>query len=670
MRSCPRCGLGATEAARTCTGCGADLRSDALTGGPGPTARESALLPGATLGGYRVETEVARGGMGIVYRAFDEALGRPVALKVISPAFAADRVFRERFRRESRLAALVEHPSVVPVYRAGQDGGQLFIAMRYVDGTDLASVLRDEGALAPARAVAWLEQVAGALDAAHAHGLVHRDVKPGNVLLSDDMTRAFLTDFGLTVDLAAGGTLTRTGNWVGTLAYAAPEQLRAGDLDARSDVYALGGVLHHCVTGRLPYPVERELDAMSAHLFAPPPRPSAVDARLPRALDAVVARAMAKDPRERFPSAGDLAAAATAAIDGRPAPVRERSVATGAAAPQPIGEEPAAPTRPRVTGRTLATVAVILGLIGIGVALLADREGPRERGAAPSGGVLNVDGRPDAAVVADDGAVWTMTIEGGALQRADPRTGRSQAYPAPADLGGGDFPAIASGEGALWQTQSAASSGGLTKVDPRGGAALGRRRVPGAVAVTAHAGGVWVSAVRDNRGRLVRIDPASMQVVAGPVNAGGAPDAVLRAGDSVWVADRRRDAVLRYEPHRLSLRMRIAVGDGPAALAVTGGRLWVANLADRTLLPIDLARGEVVGAPVSVGKEIEAIAGSPRTLWVASTDATVTRLDPQTGAVLGAPIAVDPPPLTLAADGDAAWVASATDQSLRRLDAR
>ena len=334
MRNCPRCGRSATEAARTCASCGADLRALAMTAAPVPTAQKPSSLVGETLGGYRIESEVARGGMGVVYRARDESLGRPVALKVISPAYAADRVFRERFRREWRLAALVEHPAVVPVYRAGQDRGRLFIAMRYIEGTDLASVLRDEGALAPGRAAALLEQVAGALDAAHAEGLVHRDVKPGNVLLSGDTMRAFLTDFGLTIELAAGGELTRTGGWVGTLAYAAPEQLRAGALDARTDVYALGGVLHHCVTGRLPYPVERDVDAISAHLLDPPPRPSAVDARLPRDLDAVIARAMAKDPRDRFSSAGDLAAAASAAVAGRPIPDRERSVATGAAAPQ------------------------------------------------------------------------------------------------------------------------------------------------------------------------------------------------------------------------------------------------------------------------------------------------------------------------------------------------
>jgi predicted ATPase/predicted Ser/Thr protein kinase len=304
----------------------------------GPPERRPAsspLRPGEQLGGYVIERELARGGMGVVYRASDPALRRAVALKVIAPALAADRVFRERFRRESRLTAQVEHPAVVTVYRAGQDRGRLFIAMRFIEGTDLATVLRERGALSPADVVALIGQIASALDAAHARGLVHRDVKPANVLLSPDSQRAFLTDFGLTIELDQGPALTRTGAWVGTLAYAAPEQLRGGAVDARTDVYALGGVLHHCLTGQVPYPVAQELDAMSAHLFDPPPRPSAADPRLPRALDDVVARAMSKDPGARFPSAGDLAQAVRAAARGEPVPQSEQSVATGAAAPAP-----------------------------------------------------------------------------------------------------------------------------------------------------------------------------------------------------------------------------------------------------------------------------------------------------------------------------------------------
>jgi non-specific serine/threonine protein kinase len=278
------------------------------------------VRPGDVVGGYVVEAEIARGGMGIVYRARDEALARPIALKVIAAPHSGDRGFRERFRSECLMAARIEHPAVIPIFRTGQDRGRLYLAMRFVEGEDLAAVLR-RGTLDPDRAVAIVGQVAGALDAAHAAGLVHRDVKPANVLLEGDS--AFLTDFGVAVDPGGDIRLTSTGQWVGTLAYAAPEQIRGGAVDARTDVYALGGLLHHCLTGELPFPVEHELDAISAHLVDPPPRPSAVDPRLARAYDDVVGRAMSKDPADRFPSAGALAEAALAVARGiAPPPVR------------------------------------------------------------------------------------------------------------------------------------------------------------------------------------------------------------------------------------------------------------------------------------------------------------------------------------------------------------
>jgi DNA-binding beta-propeller fold protein YncE len=629
------------------------------TNAHGFEGEQPALAPGERLGGYVVEGELARGGMGVVYRARDAALGRPVALKVIAPALGADRVFRERFRRESRLAAQVEHPAVVPVYRAGQDRGRLFIAMRFIEGTDLATVLRD-GPLSPARTAALIDQVAGALDAAHARGLVHRDVKPGNVLLSQDGERAFLTDFGLTIEIEAepGAALTRTGHWVGTVAYAAPEQLRGGDVEARTDVYSLGGVLHHCLTGRVPYPVMNDLDAITAHLLDPPPRPSSVVAGIPRALDSVVARAMSKDPAARYSSAGDLAAAASAAVAGRAAPNRERSVATGAAAPRDPAPAPRRRLWPLVAVAGAAAVATAIA-VGLSVG-----DGDRGRPSGPT--VIRVAGEPGAIALAG-GAVWTMTPEGGRLQRTDPRTGRSRGFPAPVDLGGGEFPALAGGDGALWQVQGATRNGGVTKVDPRDGSALGRAPLPGARSAVAGSDGVWATAVGDSGGRLVRIDPGSARVVAGPVAAGREPAAVAWLGDSVWVADRRRNAVARHDPQTLQPRERVAVGNGPGALAAAGGQLWVANLGDDTLTHVDPAAGEVVGAPVSLGKQIEAIAGSPGTLWVAAADGTVSRLDPRTGSVRGAPIPVGRPPLSLAAAGGSVWLASAADQTVRRL---
>jgi streptogramin lyase len=325
---------------------------------------------------------------------------------------------------------------------------------------------------------------------------------------------------------------------------------------------------------------------------------------------------------------------------------------------------PAATPKRRRRFRPVVAVAAAAALATAVAVVVALSGGDPKESSAPA--VLHVAGEPSTIALAG-GAVWTMTREGGRLQRTDPRTGRSRGLPAPVDLGGGEFPALAGGAGALWQVQGAARNGGVTKVDPRDGSALGRAPLAGARSAVAGPDGVWATAVGDSGGRLARIDPAGARLVAGPVAAGREPVAVARLGDSVWVADRRRDQVARHDPRTLELRGRVAVGDGPGALAAAGGQLWVANLGDRTLTHIDPARGEVVGAPISLGKEIAAIAGSPRTLWVASADRTVTRLDPRSGAIQGAPITVGGPPLSLAADGDVAWVASAADQTVQRL---
>jgi predicted ATPase len=296
------------------------------------------MRTGATIGGYVLEEEIARGGMGIIYRARDASLERYVAVKVVAPEFSDDPVFRERFRRESRLTAQIEHPNVLPVYRAGQDHGRLFIAMRLIEGADLSAVLAQQGSLTPDAAVDVIEQVARALDAAHAEGLVHRDVKPGNVLLSgpDNRRRAYLTDFGISVQVRAQQGLTRPGLMVGTVAYLAPEQIRGAAVDARTDVYALGGLLHHCLTGQVPFPTTDHVAALSAHLFVPPPRPTSIDPRLPAALDLVVERAMSKDPAARFSSAGELAEAALAAVAG--------PASTALTAPPSVATLPAALT--------------------------------------------------------------------------------------------------------------------------------------------------------------------------------------------------------------------------------------------------------------------------------------------------------------------------------------
>jgi hypothetical protein len=287
------------------------------------------VLEGAYIAGCRIESVAGRGGMGIVYRATQLSLGRPVALKLIAPENAADASFRERFQRESRMAAAIDHPNVIPVYEAGEEDGRLYITMRWVEGTDLHRLLRAEGRIEPLRAAKIIDQVAGALDAAHQAGLIHRDVKPANVLLSGD--HAYLADFGLT-RFAGSDTVTTAGHFLGTVDYMAPEQFHPGPQDARADVYALGCVLFAMLTGAPPFLRETVPATMLAHLHDKPPRASLTEG-VPSGFDRVLARALAKSPEDRYPSAGDFGRAVLAAAEGRSVTAEERSVARGAAAP-------------------------------------------------------------------------------------------------------------------------------------------------------------------------------------------------------------------------------------------------------------------------------------------------------------------------------------------------
>src|SRR5919198_359553 len=254
------------------------------------------LQQGEVFAGHRTEGLGGRGGMGLVYRAVHLRLERTVALKVISPELAVDEGFRRRFQREAQLAASIDHPNVIEIY------------------------------------------------AAHARGLVHRDIKPGNILIADRDGHVYLTDFGLTREAGEGGGLTRTGMFVGTTDYAAPEQIKGDRVDARTDVYALACVLVQALTGRVPYDRDSEMSKMWAHVNDPPPRLRERVADVPEALEQVVERGMAKDPQDRYPSTGDLARAAAAAVLARPVRQEERTVATGAAAPGDTRAHQAGPT--------------------------------------------------------------------------------------------------------------------------------------------------------------------------------------------------------------------------------------------------------------------------------------------------------------------------------------
>jgi serine/threonine protein kinase len=294
---------------------GARLASKAAQSRPGLSDSVSRLAVGSNFAGHRIEAVVGRGGGGLVFRAIDLALERPVALKVIAPELAGDPSFRARFERESRLAAAIDHPHVVEVFHAGEANGLLYLTMRYVDGTDVRMLLRQEERLDPARAVAIVAQVGGALDEAHALGLIHRDVKPANILIAQraEGEHAYLTDFGIT-KRAAEESVTRTGVTLGTVDYIAPEQAEGATVDGRADVYSLACVLFEMLTGTVVFEQGSDLEKLWAHVHKPAPTMRSVNPALPEELEPVLARALAKRPEERQASAGELARSARSAL--------------------------------------------------------------------------------------------------------------------------------------------------------------------------------------------------------------------------------------------------------------------------------------------------------------------------------------------------------------------
>ncbi|MFI6866142.1 serine/threonine-protein kinase [Nocardia sp. NPDC050406] len=309
------------------------------------------LAPGAFVGGYRIERRLGSGGMGQVFLAHHPRLPRRDALKVLGAQQSRDQEYRTRFVREAEVAGRLDHPNLVPVYDYGTDNGLLWMAMRFVDGYSAADLIRRSGRLAPEQAVAIIAAAAQGLDAVHEAGLLHRDVKPANILIAAD-GHVMVTDFGIARVSGADTGLTAAGSVLATLAYAAPEQLSGAALDHRVDVYALGATLYQLLTGTVPFPRETAAAVMRAHLMDRPPRPSRIATTLSKQMDAVIARAMDKDPARRFPTCGELAAAAHPALARPAAAVRRR--------------------RARVS----IAVGGVLAAIGSALFLMPDREMP------------------------------------------------------------------------------------------------------------------------------------------------------------------------------------------------------------------------------------------------------------------------------------------------------
>jgi serine/threonine-protein kinase len=364
---------------------------------------------GTTVAGYRLEALLGRGGMSVVYLAEHQRLGRKVALKLLASPLSQDESFRERFEHESRRAAEIDHPNILPIYDAGEADGQLYIAMRYVKGADLKTMIARDGALSPGRGLFILEQAASALDAAHDRGLVHRDVKPANILVEEPSEHVYLTDFGIVKHTASPG-LTRTGLFIGTADYAAPEQIEGMPVDARTDVYALGCVMYECLTGRAPYERDSEVAVMHAHLTEPPPVLTDASPELPKTLNRVIARAMAKVKEERYASCEELVAATRSAliqatatpstaapsraaaespptVEVAAAPESEKAAPVAPAVPPPPPPEapkPGARGRPAVWLAALGVAAVAALAAGLAVYFLGRSDEPEAAPATPA----------------------------------------------------------------------------------------------------------------------------------------------------------------------------------------------------------------------------------------------------------------------------------------------
>jgi YVTN family beta-propeller protein len=627
---------------------------------------------GTEVPGYRIESLIGRGGMGVVYLAEDLHLRRRVALKVLAPELAKDEKFRERFVRESQLAASLDHPNIIPIFEAKEAGPSLYIAMRYVPGVDLKTLIAQEGPLPPERTISILRQAASALDAAHAEGLIHRDVKPGNILItprteSGGTDRVFLSDFGLTKRASSDSGITATGQFVGTLDYAAPEQFEGKPLDARTDVYSLGCVLYECLTGAAPFHRDQDAAVMYAHLTAA--RPKVTDRRpdLSKDIDRVVARAMARRPEDRYGSAGELVDAAREAMRvARIAPVPTRPVR---GLPSRGGRRPWLIAGAAAAALLVATVgALLLGGRGEGGKGLTPSASPPATLQAylarvsPSGRVtrIRIGSHPRAVVVAE-GSVWVVNSGDDTVSRIDPVTGKSVTIP----VGKGAL-SIAAGEGAIWVTNVTDRS--VSRIDP------GTNRVtsipldsaPFAIAVGEGAvwaaGGLAVFKI-DRTSRVV----GSYQIPEIP--GGGPPDLdrfSIAAGEgSVWVG-RFDGALLQLDPQSVHLRRSRSMGITPNGVAIGGGSVWVvASATPGILLQIDPLTGKRMAPPIRAGGGVSVIeeavhpireAVDGNNVWVTdSLNGTISRYGIVSGQV-SRPIDVGKYPTAIAVGLGSVWV--------------
>ncbi len=541
---------------------------------------------GSEILGYRIEALIGRGGMGVVYRAEDLRLQRKVALKLLASELAEDDRFRERFLRESQLAASIDHPNIVPIYGAGEAGDQLYIVMRYVEGSDLRQVLQEEGALEPRRALQLLTQLADALDAAHERGLVHRDVKPSNALLAS-AGHLYLADFGLTTRMSDRSVLTTSGRVSGTVDYAAPEQIEGRSVDGRADVYSLGCILSECLTGAVPFVRNSELAVLWGHMHEAPPNASERNPELPEAIDPVVTRALAKNPDERYETCRDLIDAAREALGLRDlVVVRDR--------------------RP-----------LLLAALGVFIAA----------GALAAGLVLTLGGGDGGKPKPD------LTVRDNTVVRIDPDTDHISAV---TKVGQGPL-FVASGGKTVWvYNETDRTVSGIdtsTNVVERIQSISGSPPFLAANSwIAADADGAWVLSSASGKGLLTHLRLALRPLES---QFDGDPVAIALGKDAVWVAVKKLlgNEILDIDPRTRSVVARITLrgsvrGSAPdvqfpdvQSLAVGEGAVWAMQGGPQggTIVRIDPASGRVTGSLNLDANQGWALAAGNGAVWAAVT---------------------------------------------------
>jgi serine/threonine protein kinase len=578
---------------------------------------------GSEIAGFQIVSVLGQGGMGTVYVAEQASPRRKVVLKLLRPDLSEDDAFRRRFIHESEAAASTEHPNIVPIYSSGEADGVLYIAMRYVDGEDLRQRLAREGRLPADRAVEIVSQVASALDAAHRRGLVHRDVKPGNILL-DEHGNAYLSDFGLIKRTQVGTDLTKTGQFMGSIEYCAPEQIRGDEVDGRADVYSLACVLYECIAGRPPFKRDTEVATLYAHLEQDPPGLAPDGSGPLRELDRAVSTAMAKRPSERYASAGEFAQAARHAV----------GVTSGERATTP----PRGPRRRIIL--LVGSVALVVAAIGLALARTSDDDGAQATSPSVSGSLTN------------------------AVQSIDPETGEvlqsigGIVYKTEVNRIGG----FAAGEGGVWVANFAS----VQHVDPVSATvrALVQVDSPFLTPIVAFRT-VWIATDR----QIERINPATDELLRPidlrPYEGIPIPSYIAAGSGAVWVA--QGEILYRIDPTTNQISREIPI-EGSSGLAAGEDGVWLIDNLSGGLTAFDPETGDMTATTTLPGN-LDQVAAGGGSVWILDASVgTVTVVDADTLEVRGT-VRVGDDEKRLVVGADAAWLADGNANSVTRIDA-